>query len=168
MFPVIRSYPICSLPLEPKLSIFIDYPLLGVGPGQYSPFYSLDYMRKDEIAFKRITRQRRSHDLYLELAAETGIFGLSAFMAIALIILVQLWRARLMTNDFQPELANTAAAFFIAILSYLGTGLFLSFSFQRYYWLMIALAGAAVQILKAKPGTGIERSEEKALLHYNR
>jgi hypothetical protein len=147
--------------------VFRDHPILGVGPGQYSPFYSKEYMSKDDIAFKRITTTRRSHNLYLELAAETGIFGLFTFLAIALLIAWRLWHARRMLVASRPELANISAAFLMAILSYLGTGLFLSFSYQRYYWMMIALTGATIQILSTEPGTGIDRSEEKAQLHHN-
>jgi len=128
--------------------VFLDYPILGVGPGQYSPFYSQEYMSKDDIAFKRITTKRRSHNLYLEIAAETGVFGLSCFMAIVIVILCQLFRIIRINAKHRLELADMAAAFFIAILGYLGTGVFLSFAYQRYYWLIIGLAGATIQIAK--------------------
>jgi hypothetical protein len=36
-----------------------------------------------------------------------------------------------------------ADALFLALLAYLVAGLFLSLAFERYFWLLLALAGAA-------------------------
>ncbi|MEK7727844.1 MAG: hypothetical protein AAB354_05480, partial [candidate division KSB1 bacterium] len=37
--------------------------------------------------------------------------------------------------------------FGLSLVCYLGTALFLHLSYQRYYWFLLALAGAALQIL---------------------
>ena len=129
------------------LSVFLDHPIIGVGPGQYTPYYSMDYMNNPEIAFRRITTSRRAHTLYFELAAETGILGFGSFMVIVMLILSRLWRLRQRLAEAHPESANLASAFLLSIVAYLGTAIFLQLSFQRYYWLTLALAGACIQIL---------------------
>jgi hypothetical protein len=131
-------------------SVFVDYPILGVGPGQYTPFYSKDYQVNLPRAFRYIPIDRRAHSLYPELAAETGIVGLAVFMAIALLSMYRLWQARHRWIQSRPDLANTATAFLLSIIAYLGTSVFLSFAYQRFYWLLLALAGAAVQIFHSE------------------
>jgi hypothetical protein len=130
------------------LTVFLDHPLLGVGPEQYLHFYSKDYQQNPDIAFRHIDKDRRAHTLYFEMAAETGIIGLSIFMAIVLLVLYELWQARCRWAHSRPELANTAMACFLGLIAYLGTATFLHFSFQRYYWLLLALAGATLQICR--------------------
>lgn len=131
------------------LLVFWDYPLLGVGPGQYMPFYSEAYQLNPDIAFRHIPRARRGHTLYFELAAETGVVGLTVFMSIVLCLLARLWRARRRRYTRGPDLANLATGFWLSIVAYLCAGLFLHLAYQRYLWLLLALAGATVQILRA-------------------
>jgi len=133
------------------LNVFLDHPLVGVGPGQFTPFYSVEYMENPDIAFRSIDKNRRSHCLYTELAAETGLLGFAVFGAIVLLITMRLWRLRARFQSTQPELANLATAFWFAILAYLGTAAFLQLSYQRYMWMFFALGAATVQILKSAP-----------------
>lgn len=130
--------------------VFFDYPVLGVGPGQYTPFYSMKYMENPDIAFRAIDKVRRSHCLYAELAAETGIVGSLLFFAIVGTMGARLWRLRARFKRRDPELSNLAAAFWLGLMGYLGTAVFLQLSYQRYFWLFLALAGATVQILGAE------------------
>jgi len=130
--------------------VFLDHPIVGVGPGQYMRFYALDYMDNPDIAFRKITSERRAHSLYLELAAETGILGLGTFMLIVGYILSQLWKARRRWQNHNRAYANYATAFFLGIIGYLSTAVFLSLAYQRFYWVLIALAGSTLQILKSE------------------
>ncbi|HMB71234.1 MAG TPA: O-antigen ligase family protein, partial [bacterium] len=133
------------------IHVFIDHPLVGVGPGQYTPYYSLEYMNKPGVAFKQLDVERRAHTLYMELAAETGLLGLMAFLSIAGVVLLRLWVLRRRWLHTRPEYAHLATGLALAILGYLGTGLFLSLAFQRYYWMLIALGGVAGQVLADAP-----------------
>jgi O-antigen ligase len=122
--------------------------LLGVGPGQFLPVSSTTDMSNPDIALRRITERRRAHTLYFELAAETGILGLFTFLGIVGLVQVRLWKAwRRWRRRNQPELAALAAAFFLGIVGYLVTGIFLHLAFQRYYWLLLGMAGAALQVM---------------------
>ena len=133
------------------LNVFLDYPLLGVGPGMYSPHYSRDYA--NDLGLRHFTTNRRAHNLYIETAAETGVVGLGVFIAIVGTTLFQLWRARRRWLDRRPELASWATGFGLALMGYLTTAVFLHLSYQRYFWLLIALANATIVILS------MERSE---------
>jgi hypothetical protein len=129
------------------LAAYADHPIVGVGPGQYLHFHSVRYQSRPGISLRELPQPRRAHDLYLEIAAETGTLGLAAFMAIPLMLLIQLWRLVRKLHDHRPDLARYASAFALVLLSYLGTGVFLHLAFERYYWLMIALTSCAVRLL---------------------
>ena len=127
---------------------FADHPIVGVGPGQYTPLYSVEYQQSLETKFRNLRHARRGHTLYFELAAETGVIGLVTFLAIPLLLLAELWRLRRRYMDRSPELAHLATAFWLSIAAYLGTAVFLHLAYERYYWFLIALTAAAVKIMK--------------------
>ena len=128
-------------------SVFVDHPLVGVGPGQYSPVYSEKYMSDPDIAYKVIDRPRRAHNLYFELAAETGILGLVTFLSLVAVVQIRLWRSWRRFRESREDLAGLALGFFVAIWGYLVSAVFLHLSYQRYYWLLLGLAAAALHVL---------------------
>jgi glycosyltransferase involved in cell wall biosynthesis len=132
------------------LHVFLDHPVLGVGPGQYVPFYSVEYQTREDIGFQQINVPREAHNLYLQMAAETGFIGLAVFMTIVLLLLYRLFQARKFWARTNPEISNLAAAFALSILAYLGAGMFLHLSFERYFWFLLAMAGALLQISRAQ------------------
>lgn len=131
-----------------SLHVFLDHPLLGVGPGQYMPFYSQQYQLDPDVQLRQVATHRRGHDLYLEMAAETGLLGLTLFMSIPIVLLRKLWRTRRSCAVSQPQLARLATSFCFAIIAYLGTGVFLHLAFERYYWFLLALAAAALYVIR--------------------
>ena len=86
--------------------------------------------------------------MYLEIAAESGLLGLSVFLTIIAWLLRSLWRARHRLVAVDAQDADLAAALWLGLLAYLCTGVFLHLSYQRYYWFLVALAGAAVHVLE--------------------
>lgn len=144
------------------LNVFTDHPLLGVGPGQYMPFYSVEYQQDPSIKFRDIRKVRRAHTLYFEFGAETGAMGLGLFLAIVGLLLRDLWRERRRWAEERPELANAATAFWLAILGYLGTGVFLQLSYERYYWFLLALAGAGLHIMRGEDDAERRRATDRA------
>jgi len=141
--------------------VFIDYPLIGVGPGMF-PYYSQEY--GNQLGIRRLGERREAHSLYLDIAAENGALGLLLFLAIAALTLQRLHRARKLCASEHPDLSRTAAATFVALLSYLATGVFLHFSYQRYYFLVLALAWSVILIAEraaAEDATG-RRALERA------
>jgi O-antigen ligase len=126
------------------LRVWADHPLLGVGPGQF-PNYYRDYA--DDIGVSVKAANREAHNLYLGIAAETGILGLTAFLGAIVVTFIQLARARGRAIASRPDLAALAAGFMLALVGYLAAGLFLHLSYARYFWLMLALAGAAAAVI---------------------
>lgn len=130
-------------------AMFLDHPLLGVGPGNYTVhfdhyadlvgFSARDYEQPGEVHYP--------HNLYLEIASESGIVGLAVFCAAAVAAFVGLRRARatlLAQGDFTS--ADLARAFEIALVGYLVSSVFLHGHFQRYLWLLFGFA-AAVRLM---------------------
>jgi hypothetical protein len=52
----------------------------------------------------------------------------------------------LVTHD--RELADTAMALLLGIVGFLVAGMFLTLAYQRYFWFLLALAGATLQIIR--------------------
>lgn len=130
------------------LAAYVEHPILGVGPGQYMPYYSIYYQSLPEISIREIAHERRAHSLYLELAAELGTVGLVVFLLIPLLLLRDLRALRLALQDARrPDLARLAASFSLVLLAYLGAGVFLHLAFERYYWFMVGMTAAAAGVL---------------------
>lgn len=129
------------------LAAYTDHAVLGVGPGQYLPYYSVRYQALPEISIRELAEPRRAHSLYLEMGAESGTLGLLVFLAIPLLLLRDLRTLRLSLRHHRPDLARFAAGFTLLLLSYLGTGVFLHLAFERYLWFMIGLSAAAAGAL---------------------
>jgi putative inorganic carbon (hco3(-)) transporter len=125
---------------------FLDHPLTGVGPGVYFREYSREYANRLDLRY--LGSERRGHSLYLELAADTGIVGLGAFLAMVTTALVLLLRASRYWRSRDPLRASLASAFFFALFAYLATGVFLHLSYHRFFWAVLALASAAAWTLR--------------------
>jgi O-antigen ligase len=121
------------------LGVFADHPIIGVGPAQFSSYY-LEYA--DDIAIAVRATDRQAHNLYLAIAADTGILGFICFIMVLLTTLWELARARRKWLVKRPELANMATGLSLSVVTYMATGLFLHLSYARYFWLIMALAGA--------------------------
>jgi O-antigen ligase len=139
------------------LNVFLDYPVWGVGPGQFFRNYSMDYA--NALNMSQLSKNRRAHNLYLEIAADTGLIGLSAFMAIVVVTMVQLWRLRRYWLYRRPDSANMLTAFFLSVVAYLAAGMFLQLSYQRYYWLLLTLANSAIYVYQreTRPAGSLDR-----------
>jgi O-antigen ligase len=106
--------------------------------------YSEEYGNVD--ALRRIESGRRAHSLYLEIAAEGGLLGLGLFLAAVAMTLVGLAAARRECLQTDPELANLATGYLLALVCYLTTGVFLHLAYMRYFYVILALGGAVVHV----------------------
>ncbi len=93
----------------------------------------------------------------MEIAAEHGALGLVSFLAILFVTFRELSQVRRRLLDDRPDIANLATGFILAIATYLATGLFLHFSYVRYFWLMLALASATAYVARRIEGQDLAR-----------
>jgi O-antigen ligase len=127
------------------LNTFLDHPVVGVGPGVYFKEYSREYANR--LGLRYLQSERRGHSLYLELAADTGIAGLGAFLAMVGTALVLLYRLAKRWRP-SPEHAMVASSLFFGLFAYLACGAFLHLSYQRFFWALLGLASAAIWTLR--------------------
>jgi O-antigen ligase len=124
--------------------VMLDHPILGVGPDMF-PVYYEHYAEIVGILVKN-GAAREAHNLYLGVGAELGVIGLAVFLIIAFLTVRMLLRARRASLDRRPDLERLTTPFLLALMTYYVTGIFLHLSFARFYWLMLAVAGAAAII----------------------
>lgn len=134
--------------------VFLDHPILGVGPGQFAKYYSSDYSSR--VGLINQNKPRPTHDEYMAVLAETGLIGSACFISIIAVIMYGLWKERGRLRQSHPELALVATAFFLSLVTYTITAFFSHLSSQRYFWLQLALSSAAIRIIhdfSKKPAT---------------
>lgn len=131
------------------LNVYLDHPVLGVGPSQYSKFYSVEYQQDPSVSFREIRETRRAHSLYVEMAAELGTVGLLVFMSLIGWLLRELWRQRVAWMYAKPEWSDLATALVLGLVAYMTTAVFLHLSYERYLWFYVALCGVAITIMKS-------------------
>jgi O-antigen ligase len=120
--------------------LFLDHPLLGVGPRMYREHYP-EYAR---IAGGRVRPGfRQAHSLPLHIAAEHGTLGLAAFGMALFVTFRELERARRRWFGVRPEMALLTAGLTLALVVYLTVGLFLHLTYIRYFWFLLAVGAAA-------------------------
>lgn len=117
--------------------MFLEHPLIGVGPGQAKYHYQ-EYAEMVGGNVRQGTR--RSHSLYPQLAAETGVVGLIAFMWVIAMVLLPLDRARRRLQESDRQLWGLVCGMELAVLLLLTTSLFLHAAYIRYFWLLLAVA----------------------------
>ena len=125
--------------------MFLEHPALGVGPGNYAARFA-------ELAPRVGSRAREydepgepqyPHNLFLEVAAETGIVGLLAFAAVAVTLFGSAARAAARFRGRGEERASRlVAALAVGLVGYFTCSVFLHGHFQRYLWLLAGLVVA--------------------------
>jgi O-antigen ligase len=135
--------------------VFLDHPLLGVGPANF-PLYYRQYAEQiggeihDTVAGGKdrgAQAQRQAHNMYISQLAELGLVGALAFFAIIVAVVRSLIRTRrACLADGRSDDADLATALLLAVIGYLVCGFFLTLAFERYFWLLLGIAGASTAI----------------------
>lgn len=127
------------------LAMFGEHPILGVGAANYYNNYQR-YAQVVGLEFRATARD--PHSLYIQLLAETGILGAIAFLGLAISLLLALNRACRdigqvpYLSDWLPWISSIR----FALISYLMTSVFLHNAYIRYFWILVAMALAGIQI----------------------
>lgn len=138
------------------LLVFVDHPIVGVGPGVYPEGYSLRYANR--LGLRYFFEQRRAHNMYVEWAAELGILGLTAGLAMIVLTMVQLGNLRAYWLDRHRRHADLAGALYLAMLAYAATAVFLHLSYLRYFFALLGIANAVIWVLREER-TRLEAAE---------
>ena len=126
--------------------MFVEHPILGVGIANFLEL-SVDYA--NPLGMRHFSSPVPAHNHYLQIAAETGLLGIATFLGLLGYLLSQLWRCRLDALAFRRfEHARTAAALLFALLAYLVSAVFLHSSYERYFWVLIALCAATIFVVR--------------------
>lgn len=136
---------------------FLERPALGVGAGNYSVHFDRIASQVGSAAreYEETAVRQYPHDLYLEVAAETGAAGLAVFGAALAVALAAALRARRRFDRAGDRAAaDLSVAVAVAIAGYLVSSVFLHGDFQRYLWLLLGLAAALESIAPERPGSG--------------
>jgi len=123
------------------VNMFKDHPLLGVGPGNFRIHYPA-YAHELEIdPSKNIVRVAHNH--YLAVAAETGLLGSAAFMALLVGFCRRMHNARKrLAEAGLHEEAVFVAAIIVAIYGFLMSSMFLDTGYIYHFWLLAGIAFA--------------------------
>ncbi len=155
------------------LQIFMDHPLLGVGLNNY-PVHYRRYAQHIGLDLRH--EDRSAHNLYLQIAAETGLLGLSMFGLLLGVMFHGLRQTYLkLTQMGKTNDAEMVMSFLIAVVGYLMAAVFLHSAYPRYFWLLFGIALATAHIGKteqmtqrlpdARPGEPIQ---DAAYIAYHR
>ncbi len=133
---------------------FSENALIGLGPQNF-PLHYQEYARRIGTGIHTRVRfgatrgdipQREAHNLLVGIAADLGLIGLVLFLAILWTAMSRLARLQRRAARIDPEIANYAGGFLLALVTYLITGVFLTLAFERYLWLLVALASATTVV----------------------
>jgi O-antigen ligase len=142
--------------------MFLDRPLTGVGAGNYTVHYRpyTEETGSVVLEYDEFDRPHYPHNLYLEIAAETGLPGLIAFAAVLVTCFVYLRRARLGfggAGDWSS--ASLATGVQLALIGYLVSSLFLHGDFPRSLWLLFGFCAALCHLAPTRPETRVTAPE---------
>lgn len=127
------------------LAMFAEHPFLGVGMANY-PINYQRYAQAIGLEFR--AEAREPHSLYVQILAETGIVGAIAFLGLIFFLFDALNKTCREIEKY-PRLQDWlpwVSSIRLALLSYLMTSMFLHNAYIRYFWILVAMALAAIQI----------------------
>lgn len=120
--------------------IFKEHPVLGIGLGNYEKnIYSYktvhSFIEKNHL---------HAHNIYLELLAETGIFGFVSFLLIIFLFFKTAFaNLKLFKNPFFFSFVFSLLAIFILNLSY--SGILIGISMPALFWVIFGLSVSMIQ-----------------------
>lgn len=125
------------------LEVFRDHPLLGVGPGQFPSYYQ-QYAGAAGNGVHAGEGDRQAHNLFVGIAAETGLLGLVTFFGLVAVVLRRLAELRR-----TPRFRSVATSATASLLLLLSASMFLHLAYLRYLWLHLAVTSVLPSVCRA-------------------
>lgn len=136
------------------VEMFLDHPMLGVGPGNFPDALQVKVLRAQRTL-------KHAHNQFIETAAETGIGGLVLLVTLVWYAVRSVMRARYLTlckpTADEEDLRQALLASWVAVVVGM---LFISTSNNRFVWLILALP---VCFLQARRNAELLRGEEPTM-----
>ena len=119
---------------EEAYNMFINHPVLGVGPGNYGPIVQNDPIEKPESGWFIVNNE------YMEILAENGLVGIITFLVL---IAVVLWRSILAFFRARDEfMKSLLLGMIFALIAILIQYAFFSTIYIFHIWFLIGLIAA--------------------------
>jgi putative inorganic carbon (HCO3(-)) transporter len=128
--------------LAVAVAMFDDHPLTGVGAENFPDTY-VPYALRLNVP----SAASHAHDLYLQIASETGLPGLVTFGAAMFLALRAPWRRRSAALTAGDRVVDgLATSCLLALAAYLIGCIFLPSAYPRYLWVLVGLSMAAALV----------------------
>ena len=122
------------------------HPLFGVGLNSFK-FLFPEYSKRLGLAL--VATEREAHNLYLEVAAETGVIGFSMLVIVLVVCLTTMFRGRAaLVRVGASEYAGMVTGFLGGFIAYFTAALFIHNAFPRYFYLLIGIALSVRLVVK--------------------
>ena len=139
--------------------VFREHPFVGIGLNNFE--YRYPELSK-EIGLAPSASNRAIHNMYLEVASETGMLGLSIFLLIIWLSFRSILSARKKFLDAgEVEYSQLATGLAIGFAGYLVAAFFISAAFPRYFYLLVGIAFSMPAIVE-QARSNLKTSEVKA------
>jgi O-antigen ligase len=135
----------------------LDHPLIGVGIGNYvhhSPDYARGPGALEQVGL--VAEERTyAHNVYLQLAAETGFIGLALYLALLAAFLAAAWRAARRFDDRgDRRFATFCRAVMVGTLAMMTMAVFHWWVDPRL-WLLLGLSIALLELSTREPEVAV-------------
>ncbi|MEZ5911947.1 MAG: O-antigen ligase family protein [Paracoccaceae bacterium] len=136
------------------LHLWIEHPILGIGPGNYPFHYTMPEFRWMP---GRELPPRQLHNTYMEVATETGIIGVSLFLAA---VLSSLRRAVIAARCAVAGISPMAEALAYGFATFLAASVFMPNEDTKFMWIFAGLCVVAGQIADRQARAAREADEQ--------
>jgi O-antigen ligase len=134
--------------------MFLDHPILGVGVGNFIVH---------SVHYSGVLPPSYAHNMFLHVAAETGVLGIFFFVAL-------LWMTWRMLRRIQAAASQTGNLFYshisqsleISLIGFCVAAFFLSQHFNKMLWILIALTGSFYNIYISREES-FRQSDDRSL-----
>jgi O-antigen ligase len=125
--------------------MFADNFVMGVGINNFE-ISIMKYAPKESFGWGKQTIA--AHNMYLQVAAELGIFGILIFLGLFYSIIKELLNINKKSKN--NETTNISKGIIISIIGLMTVGLFLSIAYYQFIWLIMSLSTTFIKINETK------------------
>jgi putative inorganic carbon (HCO3(-)) transporter len=128
-------------------NIFKEHPVFGAGLGSFGNLYKPPAAYKNNPTWQHL----HAHNIYLEIAAEMGAFGLLAFLAVIIVFLLKffIYWVKWVKSGGKINVINVAAgaAVIASLISNVSvSSIIVGFQDSLLFWMFLAIALKEVEV----------------------